>query len=446
MENAGEHHWHEGQNPGPEQGNTMTATALTLKTFNPFSPDHLSNPAAGWNLLRREAPVYRLDMGPVPVFIVTRKQDIEEIARQTAVFSNNPVPSVWRWGAFEPAIAEIFERGGYKVVHTLQSSDPPMSLKYRAIAEVALSRKKIVELEPEITEIVTRLMAAIPAGERVNFVSAFTVKLPLQVICLILGLPYEDMGFLKYYSDEFTHLVDPALPLERAIKAAETVVAGYQYLARRITQLQSTPTNNLLSAIANAEIEGRPLAMEERISMAHVLTVAGNETTRNALSSAMYVLAGRPDIWARLRAEPAKIPDFIEEVLRLHAPAITTPRLVLQDTVFQGVAMPKGAAVFVMWASAGHDDDVFADPLEIDLDRHNKRAHITFGMGVHHCVGSFLARAELGAAVTAWLRDFESVEMAIPAEQVRYDPVFGFHALSDLPVRVTRFDAARQAA
>jgi len=425
----------------------MSATAADIGTFNPFDPDHLSSPGPGWALLRKEAPIYRVAMpGPALVFIATRKRDIEAIARDTETFSSNPVPSVWRWGEFDPEIAEVFAASGYKVVQTLQASDPPMSLAYRRIAEEALNRKKVIALEPEINAITERLLAAMPDGEPFNFVDAFSVPLPLEVICLILGMPYEDAMFLKFYSDEFTHLVDPVHPLPRAIEATRTIVKGYRYFAEMIERLQREPEDNLTSAIANASIDGRPLSIEERLSMIHVLVIAGNETTRNAISSAMYVLATRPDLWAKLKAEPARIPDFIEEVLRVHAPAITTPRTVLKDTVIDGVALPKGSTIFLIWASAGQDEDAFADPREIDLDRKNKRSHITFGMGVHHCLGSFLARAELGAALTRWFADFERVELAVPQEQVRYDPVFGFHALSNLPVRITRKAAVRAAA
>ncbi len=425
----------------------MSATAAGIGAFNPFDPDHLSSPGPGWALMRKEAPIFRLDIAsPTPVFIATRKRDIEMIARDTETFSSHPQPSVWRWGEFDPEIAEVFAESGYKVVQTLQASDPPGSLAYRRIAEEALNRKKVIELGPEIDRIIDRLMAALPDGERVNFVDAFSVPLPLEVICLILGMPYKDAAFLKFYSDEFTHLVDPTHSTERAIEATRTVVKGYKYFAEMIARLQQQPEDNLTSAIANAEIDGRPLSIEERLSMVHVLIIAGNETTRNALSSAMYVLATRPDLWARLQAEPARIPDFIEEVLRVHAPAITTPRTVLKDTVIDGVAIPKGSTIFVMWASAAQDEETFANPAEFDLDRKNKRSHITFGMGIHHCVGSFLARAELGSAITRWLTDFERVELAVPQAEVRYDPVFAFHALSDLPVRLTRKAAARAAA
>ncbi|MFT4057024.1 MAG: cytochrome P450 [Novosphingobium sp.] len=415
----------------------MPAEGIT--TFNPFDPDHLSDPASGYALMRREAPLFRLPLpGPAPVFIATRKKDVEAIARDTATFSSTPVPTVWRWGEFEPEIAEVFRESGYKVVQTLQASDPPLSLAYRKIAEQALNRRKVEEMAPEIERIIDRLMAAIPAGEAFNFVDAFSVPLPLEVICLILGMPYEDAAFLKFYSDEFTHLVDPVHPLPRAIEATRTIVKGYRYFADMIARLQETPEDNLTSVIANAEVNGVPLTIEEKLSMVHVLIIAGNETTRNALSSAMFVLATRPDLWAQLKTEPDRIPDFIEEVLRIHAPAATTARTVMADTRLHDVDLPKGSTVFLMWASAGQDEDAFVDPLTFDFDRKNKRAHITFGMGVHNCLGSFLARSELNAAVRRWIVDFDSVELAVPRGDVRYDPVFGFHSLSNLPLIVTR--------
>ncbi|WP_327753869.1 cytochrome P450 (plasmid) [Sphingobium sp. SJ10-10] len=410
-----------------------------ISRFNPFDPEHLSAPAEGYALMRRDAPLFRLDLpSPAPVFIATRKADIEAIARDTETFSSNPVPSVWRWGEFDPEIAEIFAESGYKVVQTLQASDPPQSLVYRKIAEQALNRKKVTDLAPEIDRIIDRLMAAIPDNEPVNFVDAFSVPLPLEVICLILGMPYKDAAFLKYYSDEFTHLVDPVHPLPRAIEATRTIVKGYRYFAEMIERLQRMPEDNLTSAIANAEVDGKPLTMEERLSMVHVLIIAGNETTRNALSSAMFVLATRPDIWATIQTEPDRIADFVEEVLRIHAPAVTTPRTVMKDTVLHGVELPKGSTIFLMWASGGQDESTFDAPMTFDMDRKNKRAHITFGMGVHHCIGSFLARAELIAAIKRWTEEFEGVSLAVPADQVRYDPIFGFHALSNLPVKITR--------
>jgi cytochrome P450 len=413
--------------------------ASKLASFDVFSPEHLCKPGPGWALLRQEAPVYRVNMpGPVPVFVVTRKKDIMKVARETDVFSSNPPSSIWRWGDFEPEIAEKFSEWGGRVALTLQASDPPQSIKYREIAERGLNAQRIALLEPEIDRIIEKLIAGMPDNAPFNFVDAFSVPLTLQMICLILGLPYSDAKFIKEFTHEFTHLVDPVHPHERALKAAEFVANGFKYIEEKIAYFTEHPADNLISIIAQAGIDGRPLSREERVSMAQVLIIAGNETTRNALSSAMYMLITRRDIRDRLEREPELMPEFIEEVLRLHAPATTTPRRAMRDTEIDGVAIPKGACLFVMWSSAGQDEAIFGNGQEFDLDRKNKRAHLSFGTGVHHCIGSILARAELNASVKAWFRHFSRVEFAVPESQVRYDPVFGFHSLSELPVRITR--------
>jgi cytochrome P450 len=412
--------------------------SILPEPVNPFAPAQMSAPMMGWAKMRRDTPILRLDGGAAPIFIVTRKPDIEAIAGNTTAFSNNPVESVWRWGNdMEPEIAELFAAAGYKVVLTLQASDPPMSLQYRKIVETALNRKRIHELQAPIQARADELLAAIPEGQRVNFVDAFSVPLTLGMICLILGLPYSDADFIRGFTDDFTHMIDPSRAMPDALECAAAVVDGFKYIHGKMKYFTEHPDESLLSVIAAANTDQRPLTLEERLSMAHVLIIAGNETTRNATSSAMYVAATQPEIWARLKAEPARIPDFVEEVLRLYGPATTTPRTVLQDIEIGGVMLPKGACVFPMWASAGHDEETFGHPFEIDLDRRNKRAHLTFGMGVHHCVGSYLARAEMNIAVQSWLRDFDKVELALPASEVKFDPIFAFQAFSDLPIKVT---------
>jgi cytochrome P450 len=124
--------------------------------------------------------------------------------------------------------------------------------------------------------------------------------------------------------------------------------------------------------------------------------------------------------------------------LRLEAPANTTPRTVLKDVEIAGVSIPRGACLFMMWGSGSRDEAVFANAEEFNLDRKNKRQHTTFGIGIHFCAGLHLARAELVMSVTRWLKEFDQVAFAIPKEEVHYDPIFAFRALSHLPLRFTR--------
>ncbi|MFN3472539.1 MAG: cytochrome P450 [Blastomonas sp.] len=409
----------------------------SLADFQLFSPENLSCPHKAWQMLRENAPVYPITVpgARVPVYVVTGRDEIEFIARSTDKFSNKPDASIWRWGEeFGPEIAAAFAASGHNVVRTLQSTDPPDSLMYRNVLTQVIGPGSVKNWRGRIEDIITGLLEAMPVGESVNFVEAFSVPLPLKVICLILGIPYSDADFFRFYSDEFTHLVDPTHPLDRALVATDTVLKGYDYLTERMRECRETPSDTLLSAFANAEYNGRPTTLDEALSMAHVTIIAGNETTRNALSSGMLTLARDPALWVRIKADRSLVKDFYTEVLRRDAPATTTPRTVLEDVELGGVQLRKGDCVFLMWGSASHAEKHFDDPLTFDLDRKNKSAHCTFGMGIHHCAGSALAREELDQAFNAILDRFDSVELAVPADQVTYDPVFGFHALSDVPV------------
>lgn len=408
-----------------------------LADFQLFSPENLACPHQAWKMLREEAPVYPIDVpgARVPVYVVTGRDEIDFIARHTDKFSNKPDASIWRWGEdFGPEIDAAFKASGHNVVRTLQSTDPPDSMMYRNVLTDVIGPGKVKNWRERIEAIIDDLLQQIPDDEAVNFVEAFSVPLPLKVICLILGIPYSDSKFFRFYSDEFTHLVDPTHPLDRALVATETIVKGYDYLTERMKEYRENPADNLLSAFANAEYEGRPTTMDEALSMAHVTIIAGNETTRNALSSGMLTLARNPEIWARLKADRSLVKDFYFEVLRRDAPATTTPRTVTEDVELGGVQLRKGDCVFVMWGSGSHAEKHFDEPSQFDLDRKNKSAHCSFGMGVHHCAGSALAREELDQAFNAILDRYDSVELAVPAEDVSYDPVFGFHALSNVPV------------
>lgn len=412
-----------------------------LSDYRPLDPGTLSCPHAWWSMLRREAPVIQIQFPDVdvPVFLVTRKKEIMYACDHPEIFSQHPPPSVWRWGNFEPDIDREFSKCGYKVVQTLATADPPDAQRYRAVIDERLNRRRVPEYEPMIRDIIADLVKALPENEPFNFVRSFSIPLPLEVICLILGLPYSDADFLERYTDEFVRLIDPSHSKQEAIEAARNVADGYSYLASRILDAREAPHDGMLSAYANARMpDGSRFPLEESISMASQTVIAGNETTRNAISSTALQLMTRKDLWQRLKDNRKLISQFVEESLRLNAPATATGRSVLMDTELNGVAIPKGSAVFLVWGSGSHDESVFEDPEDFDLDRRNKRGHTTFGFGLHHCSGNFLARAELNLSVEHWLDEFETMKLAVPVDQVQYLPVWGFRALGDLPVIIER--------
>jgi cytochrome P450 len=178
--------------------------------------------------------------------------------------------------------------------------------------------------------------------------------------------------------------------------------------------------------------------------MAMVTIIGGNETTRNGLGTVALALARDSGLRARLRENGDRIPIFIEEALRLDAPATTTARTVLQDTELGGTTLPKGAGLLLLWGSACRDEAAFRSPDNLDMTRSNARAHSAFGHGIHFCAGSQLARIELTLSVQHWLRDFETFELAVPESEVNYASVLGFRGLPSLPVRL-RADESRSA-
>jgi cytochrome P450 len=422
--------------------------AVPLSEINLFDPERLSCPHATWSQLRREAPVYRVPMPgvSVPIFMITRRADIDYVARHPEVFSNAAIGEAWRWGDFPPEIESLFTAKGYKVVHTLQSSDAPVHPVYRKIAEAELTLPKVNAMKPRIDELVENLIAALPENEPFNFVDRYSVLLPLQVICLILGLPTEDAGYLRRETDLFCQLVDPSFSLEQAMEGAKAVVEGYDYFASHIQRLRGHPDGSLMGAIANErKPNGELLSMDEALSMAQVVAIGGNETTRNALSSCARILASQKTIWTTLKENRALIPAFLEEVLRTNGPSNATMRRALADTEIGGVTIPTGSGIFVMWSAGGTDDSVFADALTIDLDRKNKRAHTAFGVGVHFCIGHHLARAEIQSSINAWLNHFDRMELAVAEPDVRYEPMFGFRMLNRLPIRIVRAAISNEA-
>ncbi|MET0544780.1 MAG: cytochrome P450 [Caulobacterales bacterium] len=408
-----------------------------------FKPENIACPFETWRKLRQECPVPYMQApgGGSGAFLITRKEDVEYVSQHPEIFTSEVTADVWRWGNdLPPELMKIIdEQGGYKIVHTIVTSDPPRSALYRRIAIEALSVGKVNARAGAIQSIIDELIANIPDDTPIDFREKFAVPLPLRVILDLFGLPREDSQFVYDCTCAIIHMVDPITPIDEAKPSLMQVIAGQKYLAQRIEKYRETPEDNFLSYVANARNnDGALLSMEEAISVAFITMIGGNETTRNALSSMAYELARDPNMWRRLQADESLIPVFIEEAVRQGSPATLTPRQVAQDTELNGTPMPKGAPVYVLWASGSHDERYFEDANTIRLDRTNGRQHTSFGFGVHHCAGVHLARKELEMSLRAWLKAFESMEFAVPQEDVLFAPSFGVRQLYALPLRLKR--------
>jgi len=409
-----------------------------------FRAESLSCPFAAWKKVRDNDPVPWVtppgsDEG---AYLITRRSDIEFVGRHPELFKSEVDARVWRWGNdLHPELAAIIEEdGGYQIVHTIVTSDPPMAHRYRRIALEALSPPKIRAKVDEIQSLVDELIEQVPDNEAFDFRDVFSVPLPLRVIMSAYGLPREDEPFVYDFTCAVINFVDPITPLEQAKKDLRLIIRAQKYLAALIKEYRQKPGDNFVSAIANArDEEGNLLSVEETISLALVTVIGGNETTRNALTTAAYVLARDKDLWQALKNDRDKVPAFIEELVRYGCPAIMTPRQAVEDTVLDGTPIHKGASVYVMWGAGSHDDSVFESPLEVRLERPNIRQHTSFGSGVHHCAGVHLARKEMELSIQSWLENFKSMELAVPESEIVYAPTFTIRQLFSLPLKVTKY-------
>jgi cytochrome P450 len=270
-------------------------------------------------------------------------------------------------------------------------------------------------------------------------VAAFSVPLPLYVIADILGIPTSEHRTYRKWSDAVLTYVALVVPEEQAIAGAETMVEMHRYLLEQVRLRRDSPTNDLLTVLAQARCDGeRPLTDREICGFTDELLVAGNETTGSVISASLLHLASHPDVQQRLRNDRQLIPNFVEEMLRTATPLQLTLRYAVSDVTLGGVALPAGAKIFVGMACANRDEHRFDAPEDVDIERKNARANITFGGGDHFCLGADLARLELRIAIQEWLARFSFIRLNQPPDSIRYPAGFTVRGPKELKLSFER--------
>jgi cytochrome P450 len=273
---------------------------------------------------------------------------------------------------------------------TIMHTDPPEHTRYRKLVQPAFGPRQIRALEPVIRERTRRLLAALPFGEPFDVVPTVAEPLPLQMIGMLLGVDEADHDRFLQWSEAAIPGAVPLTPEEQARRMAEMD----DYLLAVAADRRRSPRDDVISALATAEVDGDRLTEAELAMFLVQLLVAGNETTRHMLSGGLRALAEHPEQWAALRADPALCGPAVEEMLRWTTPVISFMRTATRDTSLGGVEMAAGDPVVLLYASANRDETVFgtdADRFRIDRA---PNPQIAFGFGAHFCLGAALARLE----------------------------------------------------
>jgi cholest-4-en-3-one 26-monooxygenase len=365
---------------------------------------YAGNPYPVFERLRQEAPVYWYEPGQF--WAVTRYADV------AAIELDNRSYSISRQGnrLADRRGTKRFNSGGGPTFTT----DPPDHSKYRRLASRAFTPRLVAGLEPMIRELAASLLAGLPDSAPADFVVAVAEPLPIYVLAAVLGLPRSDWEQLKRWSDVRIAIFDAPSGSEQERGLLAELADYFCYLEARVVERRRSPREDLISAIAASEEISQPL----QVSIINSLVVAGNETTRSTLACAAAALAEFPGEWAKLKSDAALASSAAEEVLRWATPIIHFARTAVCDATLGGQRIRDGDFVVMLYPSANLDAEVWDDADAFDISRSVSAAHMSFGLGIHFCLGASLARLEISVTIQEMLRQFATWQSAGPAERL----------------------------
>jgi cytochrome P450 len=339
---------------------------------------------------RHEHPVQRLESSlmphdeAAPVFFVYRYDDIAGVLRDAETFSSAHIIDL----IMGPVMGE----------HIMLGMDDPKHRRYRALVATAFRQKAMRHWEGELVEQAANALIDNFAGRgQAELVREFTFPYPTQIIARLLGLPQQEYRQFQRWS---TAILSFYTKQEQAIAASREVK---DYVARILDDRRRAPREDLISDLAQAELDGEHLSDEEIFSFVRLLLPAGVETTFRSTGNLLLTLLSHPDQLAAVRSDRTLMAPAIEEALRYETPLLNITRLATRDTEIGGVPVPAGATVMLMLAAANRQEDRYPDPDRYDIGRAEPKPHISFGHGPHICLGMHLARTEMRVALTLLL-------------------------------------------
>ena len=392
-------------------------------------------------------PIHRVEA--IDAWVVTRYEDIAWVNRHPDLFSNRLATGPVLARQLAATVADLAEtdedvrrtlqeRAGRGTTKVLLNADPPLHSRQRALVNRAFTPMRVRTREPLIRSVAEDLVAAFADRGEVELVTAFAVPLPLTLIAVLLGVPVEDMAAFKRWSDDFVVAIgNHHLTAEQSRRMILSQAEFFGYFAERIAERRVAPTDDLLSELVTARLDGEELTEQEMLSMCNQFLVAGNETTTKLIASAMLWLTRRPELADSLRGDPDAIRLFVEEVLRLEAPVQGLFRVANQATTVGGVDIPEGAALWLVYGAGNRDASVYAEPGECRPERTLRDPHLAFGLGEHFCLGAALARAEARIGLEVLLDAMDGVRLAVPEEELDYEPSYALRGLHRLPLVFT---------
>ena len=359
--------------------------------YNPVLDEAATDPYAVYRRLRDKDPIHRMRL--VDAWVLSRYEDADAMLRDHDRFS---------------AEDRRFHDAG---LTTMLDIDPPDHTRLRALVSRAFTPRSLSRWHGRLQEIADRLLDAVAGHDRIDLIAALGYPLPVTVIAEMLGVPAEDMDRFERWSNDIALIVEPILTpaqVENVRRASEELFAYFETI---VEERRRKPRDDLVSALLAAEEEGDRLTHEELLSTMLLILVAGNETTRNLIGNGMLALLRHPDQLQRLRDDPGLLEPAVDELLRYDSPVQLDGRVVREDLEMGGKRLRAGQKAIALIGAANRDPAAFEHPEALDIGRKGK-SHLSFGRGIHYCLGASLALMEARIAFKGLLDRFPSIRLA----------------------------------
>ncbi len=403
----------------------MSAIAPTSLDFR--DPAFLADPYPIFRSLRATAPVWKAPFGR---WFLTGYEDTALLLRDRRFGKHysDPEALARRFGPTalqEPAVVEL--------THMMLMSDPPNHTRLRGLVTKAFTARRIEALRHGIQDLTDRLLDKVVRLGRMDAIRDLAFPLPVLVICELLGIPEPDRERFVTGSSSGTALLNPTPPTRAELDTANAgTLASTAYFEALFEQRRQDPRDDLITQLVQAEEAGDRLTTAELRANVNLLFAAGHETTVNLIGNGLYTLLRHPDQWAVLRNDPDLVPNAIEEILRFESPVQAVARTISEPIEIRSQALEKNDIVVSLVGGANRDPAVFADAERFDVTRTDLRP-LSFGGGIHFCLGAQLARIEAAVVFETILRRLPNLRLVDP-NHPKWRPSFVLRGLTELPV------------
>jgi cytochrome P450 len=368
--------------------------------------------------LRKEQPIYWFESDRFePAWLLTRRKDIVTVGKNSRLFLSSP-----RTVFHNP-------QGHKSPLVGLPQMDAPKHTLHRQAMQSWFTPKAIHALEDRMSEIAVQLVDDMASNDSCEFCNDVGAQLPLKMICELLGLEEKQESVVWQMTQDIFAAADP--DLTRTADVVEGIRAAMAFCADLGKSRQEQPTDDFASTIANAEIDGEPMAIQDIASHLMIMISAGHDTTASAISGGMLALIEYPDQLAKLKGNPELVDSAVNEMLRYVTPTTSFVRTAAEDTEISGVKIAKGDDVCIHFMAGNRDEEEFDDPQAFLIDRSPNR-HLSFGIGPHACIGQLLARIEMKALFRELIPRLEHIELDGSPEHAS---AFWVTGLKKLPVK-----------